>query len=184
MNFCSACGAPLQLSTPPGDDRPRHVCPACNTVHYQNPRIITGTLPVYRDRVLLCKRAIEPRRGYWTLPAGFLEMGESLAEGAIRETWEEARAEVDIEGLYAVYDIVSIGQVYVFFRAALRRPQWKPGAESAEVRLFAAAQVPWKRLAFPVVHVVLSQYWTDRERGEFPLHNQRIEESHWSLVQP
>lgn len=129
MNFCSACGASVDYIVPEDDTRERAVCSGCDTVHYQNPKVITGTLPVWGDRVLLCKRAIEPRRGYWTLPAGFLENGETAETGAARETMEEANAEVSQPTLYTVFSLPHISQVYMFFKAELIGPAYSSGSE-------------------------------------------------------
>jgi ADP-ribose pyrophosphatase YjhB (NUDIX family) len=173
MQFCSSCGARVTQRVPPGDDRVRHVCDGCGTVHYQNPRIVAGCLVLHGGQVLLCRRDIEPRRHYWTLPAGFLENGETIAAGARRETWEEARAEVSIDGLYTVFNVTHIAQVHVFFRATLPQAAFAAGPESSDVRLFAEHEIPWDALAFPVVERTLRHYFTDRRHGAFPL---RIED--------
>ncbi len=175
MNYCSQCGEAVVQAVPSGDDRERHVCPSCETVHYQNPRIITGCLPVYEDSVLLCRRSIEPRRGYWTLPAGFLENGESVEDGARRETLEEARAQVVLDQLYGVYDILHIAQVYMIYRAHLKAPEFGAGAESLETRLFREEEVPWDEMAFPVMRMVLEHFFEDRRRGHFSLKSARID---------
>lgn len=169
MNFCSNCGEHVQFVIPQGEDRERFVCRACNTIHYQNPRIIAGCLPVHREQVLLCRRAIEPRRGYWTLPAGFLELGETSSEGALRETWEEAQANVSLEGLYTVFNLPHISQVYLFFRARLLDLNYAAGTESLEVELFDEADIPWSELAFPVIRDTLRFYFQDRKRNRFPV---------------
>jgi len=169
MKFCNQCGEPLLLAVPAGDDRERHVCSSCAHVHYRNPRIITGCIPVHEDRVLLCRRAIEPRHGFWTLPAGFLEHGETIAEGAGRETLEEANARVDIHGLYAIYDVLHIGQVYMFHRATLADLDFSPGEESLATELFREQDIPWDELAFPVIGLVLKDFFADRGRGAYPL---------------
>lgn len=175
MNYCSHCGDALIQAIPSGDDRTRYVCPSCETVHYQNPRIITGCIPVYEDRVLLCRRSIEPRRGFWTLPAGFLENGESVAEGARRETLEEALAHVELDELYGVYDILHIAQVYMIYRGRLITPDFAPGDESLETALFREEEVPWEDMAFPVMRMVLEQFFADRRRGKFTLKSARID---------
>ena len=136
VKYCSSCGQSVGRRIPNGDNRERFVCDACGTIHYQNPKVVTGCLPVYGDRVLLCRRAIQPRAGLWTLPAGFLENGETSSDGAIRETLEEACANVSIEGLYAVFNLPHISQIYMFFRASLLDLDFKPGFESTDVRLF------------------------------------------------
>lgn len=169
MNFCPQCGQPVNLQVPPGDDRERHVCSGCGTVHYQNPKIVTGCLPVHEHRVLLCRRAIAPRAGLWTLPAGFLENGETTVEGAIRETWEEAYANVSIEGLYTVFNLPHISQIYMFFRASLNDLDFRPGTESTDVRLFEEHEIPWEELAFPVVRDTLAHYFSDRASGHYPV---------------
>lgn len=174
MKFCSACGGAINLAVPQGDDRERHICSSCNTIHYQNPRIITGTLPVHGQHVLLCKRAIEPRHGLWTLPAGFMENGETTEQGAVRETWEEARAKVSIRSLYTLFNLPQINQVYFFYLSELKEPTYGAGPESLEVELFTEANIPWDQLAFPVVRRTLERYFEDRQRDHFPLHSEDI----------
>lgn len=151
MNFCSACGQALVRRVPPGEDRLRDTCSACGLVHYQNPRVVVGSVATWEERVLLCRRAIEPRLGLWTLPAGYLELGESTEEGARREAWEEALARIEVTDLLALYDLRHIDQVQVFFRARLLDPQVAAGPESLEVGLFAWEGLPWDELAFPTV---------------------------------
>lgn len=171
MKFCSACGSPrVELRVPDGDNLPRFVCSACGVIHYQNPKIVVGCLPEWDDRVLLCRRAIEPRRDLWTLPAGFLENGETIAAGAIRETLEEANARVNIGSLYTVISITHISQIYMMFRARLLDLDFGPGPESLEVRLFAEDEIPWDRLAFRTIGRTLRNYFLDRRDGAFPLH--------------
>ena len=148
--------------------------PACGAIHYQNPRIITGCLPVYGDRVLLCKRAIEPRYGFWTIPAGFMENGESTEEGALRESWEEAYANLAISHLYALYDLPHINQVYFIYKAELKDTHFKPSAESLEVELFEESDIPWYQLAFRVVEKTLRHFFNDRKQGNFPLRQEVI----------
>lgn len=174
MNFCSHCGHAVEHRIPDGDSRLRHVCPQCATVHYQNPKIIAGCLPVWGDQVLLCRRAIEPRHGYWTLPAGFMENGETIAEGAARETWEEAEANVRDLQLYTVYNIPYISQVYMLHRAELVEGRFGVGVESLECRLFSEDEIPWDELAFPSVKKTLRHYFEDRRTGHFPLHVEDI----------
>lgn len=175
MNYCSHCGSDqLAFDVPAGDNRPRFCCRDCHTIHYQNPKLVVGTLPLWQDQILLCRRAIEPRRGYWTLPAGFFENGEALADGALRETWEEAGADITIDELYTIFSIPHINQVHVFFRAHLKAPNFEPGEESLEVALFDADKIPWQELSFPVVRRTLERYLEDRTRGEFPVHNEVI----------
>jgi ADP-ribose pyrophosphatase YjhB (NUDIX family) len=169
MKYCSSCGNSVARRVPNGDNRERFVCDACGTIHYQNPKIVTGCLPVYRDQVLLCRRAIAPRSGLWTLPAGFLENGETSTQGAIRETLEEACANVAIEGLYTVFNLPHISQVYMFFRAELLDLDFRPGWESTDVRLFHEHEIPWNDLAFPVIVDTLRHYFADRSSGVFPV---------------
>ena len=169
VNYCSACGKPVVRKVPPGDDRERFVCGHCGVIHYQNPKVVAGCLPICGDRVLLCQRGIEPRKGYWTLPAGFLEAGETIAAGAERETREEALAQVSIIGLYTVFNVPHISQVHMFFRATLDSGQFGVGAESLDARLVAEGDVPWDELAFPVVSRTLAHYFRDRGAGRFPV---------------
>ncbi len=170
MRYCSTCGSDqLAFEVPSGDSRPRHVCKACQIIHYQNPRVIAGCLVTYADKVLLCRRAIEPRRNFWTLPAGFLENGETLQEGAERETWEEAAAKVDIDELYGVFNLPHIHQIYVFYRGRLVNGEFGVGEESLETRLFAEHEIPWDELAFPTIHKTLKYYFADRQTNTFPV---------------
>ncbi len=169
MKFCPQCGAPVQLRVPEGDDRQRHICDGCGAIHYQNPKIVTGCLPIHEERVLLCRRAIAPRSGFWTLPAGFLENGETTTQGAIRETWEEAFANVSVEGLYTVFNLPHISQIYMFFRATLADLDFRPGTESLDVRLFEEREIPWDELAFPVIRDTLKHYFEDRRTGSYPV---------------
>ena len=174
MKFCSNCGATLTLMVPEGDNRERSVCTDCDTIHYVNPRIVTGCLPVWQDRVMLCRRAIEPRRGYWTLPAGFLENGETIAAGAARETAEEANARVRDLELYTVFSLPHISQAYMFFRAELADLDFSSGMETLEVELFREEQIPWEELAFPVIKESLEFYFEDRKTGAFPVRSREI----------
>lgn len=169
MNFCSNCGERLVEKVPALDDRPRHVCPECDIVHYQNPKIVTGCLPVWEDSVLLCKRAIEPRSGYWTVPAGFMELDETVEQGAIRETWEEARASVEIQAPYSMFNLPHVNQLYIIFRARLTELEFQPGPESEDVRLFAEEEIPWEDLAFNTVRQTLRFFFRDRPGGRFPM---------------
>lgn len=162
MNYCSHCGQPVEQRIPEGDNLPRHVCTVCHTIHYENPKIVAGCIAEWEDRILLCQRAIDPRHGLWTLPAGFMENRESTHEAALRETWEEARARVDIQSLFAVYSIPHISQVYMVFRGPLLEPSYSPGPESLAVELFRQADIPWDALAFPVMEKTLRQYVADR----------------------
>lgn len=170
MNFCSNCGASVVLRTPEGDNRERFVCDSCQTIHYQNPNIVAGCIPEWDGRILLCKRAIEPRYGLWTLPAGFMENGESTEQAAIRETHEEAGAIIEITDLYGLFSIPHISQVYLLYRGELLNGEYEPGVESLECRLFDEQDIPWDKLAFPVVKETLERYFADRKRSNgFPL---------------
>jgi ADP-ribose pyrophosphatase YjhB (NUDIX family) len=168
MKFCTHCGGALCLGVPGGDDRPRHICGDCGSVHYQNPKVIAGCIPVWRERILLCQRAIEPRLGYWTLPAGFMELGETLGEAARREAREEANVEVELEPLYVLFSLPHISQVYAFFRARMVEERFSAGEESLEVRLFREDQIPWDQISFATVHRSLKLFFEDRQRGGFP----------------
>ncbi len=170
MNFCSNCGASLSFSTPQGDDRPRYLCDSCGTIHYQNPLMVVGCIPEAGDKILLCRRAIEPCAGKWTLPAGYLENGETVSAGAARETYEEACARVEIIAPYAIYNISHVSQIYLMFRARLLDNDFKPGSESREVRLFSEEEIPWSEIAFTVITKTLRDYFQDRATGEFPFH--------------
>ncbi|MCF7203359.1 NUDIX hydrolase [Pseudomonas oligotrophica] len=174
MKYCSQCGASVASRIPPGDNRPRFVCDGCQTVHYQNPRIVAGCLATWEEQVLLCRRAIEPRRGFWTLPAGFMENGETLQQAAARETLEEACAVVRDLQLYTLFDLPHIDQVYLFFRAELASPAFAPGEESLEVRLFRQDDIPWSELAFPTVGRTLECFFADRALQAFPVRNETL----------
>ncbi len=175
MKFCSNCGAAVALKIPAGDTLSRHVCDACGIIHYQNPKMIVGCIAEWESRILLCRRAIEPRHGLWTVPAGFMENGETTAQGAARETLEEANARVEIGPLYAMYNIPHINQVYILFRARLLDLDFSAGTESLEVRLFDEAEVPWEQLAFATVRNTLTHYYADRKSGEYRFHLGTIE---------
>ena len=174
MKFCSACGAPVILKIPPGDNRERHVCLTCETVHYLNPKVVAGCILGWEDRILLCRRAIEPRYGLWTLPAGFMENGETTLEAAAREALEEANAVADNLVLYGIYNLKHISQVYVMFRGHLRQGYASPGDESLEIKLVTAREIPWSELAFPVVHETLERYLEERQNGQFKVHSADI----------
>jgi ADP-ribose pyrophosphatase YjhB (NUDIX family) len=165
MNFCSKCGAKVQLRVPAGDHLPRFVCEACGTIHYQNPRLVLGCVPEHEGRILLCRRAIEPRRGYWTVPAGFMENGETLQEAAARECYEEALARVEIGSLLSVVHVLHAEQVHVFFRAKMPRAEFGAGAESLEVALVTPAEIPWADIAFRSTDFTLRRYLEDRAAG-------------------
>ena len=170
IKFCRECGSAVEYRIPPDDNRERAVCPACSTVHYVNPVNVVGTLPVLGDRVLLCKRNIEPRKGFWTLPAGFMELGESADQGALRETIEEAGAHVEMQGLFSVLSVVRVGQVHLFYRARLLNDRFDPGPETIEARLYSEAEIPWDDLAFRTVRLTLEHFFADRRAGQFGLH--------------
>jgi ADP-ribose pyrophosphatase YjhB (NUDIX family) len=177
MKFCSNCGAPVALKVPAGDTLPRYVCDHCGTIHYQNPRMVVGCIPEWEDRVLLCRRAIEPRHGLWTVPAGYMENGETTFQGAIRETLEEANARVEIDSIYALYNIPHINQVYILFRARLLDLDVKPGAETLEVKLMKETEIPWDQIAFASVRNTLTRYYEDRRNGEYQFHMGTIEQA-------
>ncbi|AJX72080.1 NUDIX hydrolase [Burkholderia pseudomallei] len=170
MKFCSVCGHEVIARIPPGDNRERFVCDQCGTIHYQNPRNVVGTIPVWGDQVLLCRRAIEPRYGYWTLPAGFMEMGETTAEAAARETLEEAGARVEVQNLFTLLNVPHVHQVHLFYLARLVDPWFEAGEESLEVRLFDEADIPWDEIAFPTVSQTLRFFFADREAGDYGVH--------------
>jgi len=174
MNFCSHCGNKVILRIPAGDNRERHVCVHCESIHYQNPRIIAGCLPVHEDRVLLCKRAIEPRYGKWTLPAGFMENGETAEQAALRETVEEANARASIVSIYTLFSLPHISQVYMFYMAKLLDLDYSAGEESLEVELFTENDIPWNELSFPVVVQTLEHYFEDRKKGDYPVRSKNI----------
>ncbi len=172
MKYCNHCGGDLDWKIPDGDNLPRYICRTCSHIHYSNPRIIVGCLPVWREdgTVLLCRRSIEPRYGYWTLPSGFMENGETVEQGGLRETREEANAEVEIRNLHAVYSIPHISQVYMLFLADLKNLNFSAGPESLEVRLFAEDEIPWEDLAFSSVRFSLERYFDDVKTGRAGLH--------------
>ena len=174
--FCALCGHKVNHCIPADDSRMRAVCPACGHVHYENPKMVVGTLTTYEDQVLLCKRAIEPATGKWTLPAGFMECGESLAHGAWRETFEEACAQPRlIEPVYHIVDIPHIGQTHLFFRAQLDSPEFGAGDETLEARLFSPEDIPWDDLVFRSAHSVLRTWLADRATGHFPTRHVMLE---------
>lgn len=165
MKYCSHCGQPVARSVPAGDNRPRDVCGDCGTVHYVNPKLVVGCVPEHGGQILLCRRAIEPRLGFWTVPAGFMELGETLAEAALRETWEEALARVELGRLFSVVDVVDAGQVHVFFEGRLLQPEFGAGSETLEARLFRPEDIPWPDLAFPSIRIALEQYLENGRSG-------------------
>ena len=172
IKHCRACGTSVELRVPDdGDTRERAVCPACGTIHYVNPLLVVGTVPYLGDQVLLCKRAIEPRYGKWTLPAGFMELGETMAQGAARETAEEAGAEVEMGAFFSAMSIPRVGQVHVFYLARLLHDRFDPGHESLEARLFTERDLPWDELAFTTVRETLKRFFADRRLGQFGVHD-------------
>jgi ADP-ribose pyrophosphatase YjhB (NUDIX family) len=172
IKHCRNCGAAVVYRLPDdGDTRERAVCPACDTIHYENPLNVVGTVPYWGERVLLCKRNIEPRWGKWTLPAGFMELGESTAEGAARETVEEAGARIEMEDLFTVLSVPRVGQVHLFYRARLLSEQFDPGHETIEAQLFTEDEIPWDEIAFRTVRETLLCYFADRRAGRFDVHN-------------
>ena len=171
IKHCKWCGTAVAYRVPDdGDTRERAVCPSCHTIHYENPLNVVGTVPVWGDKVLLCKRNIEPRLGKWTLPAGFMELGETVAQGAARETVEEAGAQFEMQDLFSIMNVVRVGQVHFFFRAQLTSDQFDPGHETMEARLFAEHEVPWDEIAFRTVKETLQHYFEDAKRKQFDLH--------------
>lgn len=182
MKFCSECAHPVALAIPEGDNRARYVCTQCGTIHYQNPNMVVGSIPVWEQngklQVLLCKRAIEPRYGYWTLPAGFMENAETTAEAAIRETEEEAGANVELGPLFSLLNVAHVHQVHLFYLARLRDLNFAPGIESLEVQLFEQHEIPWDDLAFPTIRTTLELFFADRvkirEGGSYGFHSQDI----------
>lgn len=174
IKHCRECGQPVQYRLPDdGDTKPRAVCTVCHTVHYENPLNVVGTVPVWGDsgeQVLLCLRNIEPRKGKWTLPAGFMELGETTAEGALRETIEEAGAKVEMGELFTLMSVARVGQVHMYYRARLRSPEFDPGFETIEARLFTEDQIPWEEIAFHTVRKTLELYFADRRKGHFGMH--------------
>jgi ADP-ribose pyrophosphatase YjhB (NUDIX family) len=167
MKFCTQCGEEVHLKTPEDDNRERHVCKTCGEIHYFNPKNVVGTIPLWEDKILLCRRAIEPRKNYWTLPAGFLELHETTAEGAVRETLEETGANVHIKGLFTILNVPHIGQIHWFYIALMTSPDFSPfTSESTEVALFSEAEIPWDDLAFLTVKTCLRQLFADRSAGK------------------
>lgn len=182
MKYCSECAAPVSLQIPPDDTRERFVCTACGTIHYQNPKMVVGSIPVWQQngqlQVLLCRRAIEPRYGYWTLPAGFMENNETSSAAAIRETEEEAGANIELQSLFSILNVPHVHQVHLFYRARLLDLDYAAGTESLEVGLFTEAEIPWHEIAFPTVSETLRFFFSDLKRvaegAEFALHEHDI----------
>jgi ADP-ribose pyrophosphatase YjhB (NUDIX family) len=174
IRHCRACGAPTEYRTPADDNRERAVCTACETIHYENPLNVVGTVPEWDGRVLLCLRNIEPRRGFWTLPAGFMELGETSSEGALRETLEESGAEIALGPLFTVLDVPHVGQLHLYYRARMLSDRLDPGPETIEARLFEESEIPWDSLAFRTVRFTLERWFADRRRGQFETHTADI----------
>lgn len=171
IQHCQHCGAAVIYRIPDdGDTKARAICTACHSVHYENPLNVVGTVPYWEDKVLLCKRNIEPRKGKWTLPAGFMELNETVAEGAARETLEEAGAQFELEGFFTLLNVARVGQVHMFYRARLLSDIFDPGYETLEARLFAEDQIPWDEIAFRTVKETLERYFADRSKGHFSIH--------------
>ena len=175
MKYCSSCAHEVVRKIPEGEDRERDVCPSCGEIFYVNPKIIVGCIPMVGDQVLLCKRAIEPRYGKWTLPAGFMENGETSAGGAARETWEEAAAKAINLELYRIFDVPHISQVYLFYRCGIENDEFGVGPESLESALYSEDEIPWDELAFPTVRELLREFLEDRKTGQYPVRNTVIE---------
>ncbi len=175
MRYCSTCGNAVTLRVPGGDNRLRACCDQCGAIHYVNPRPVVGTIPVWGDEILLCRRAIEPRHGKWTLPAGFMEVGETTAGGAMRETLEEAGARIELGPIFSVIDVPHVEQVHIFFQARLLDLSFAPGEESLEVQLFREQSIPWSEIAFRTVASTLRHFFSDRARGSFGVHTEAIE---------
>jgi ADP-ribose pyrophosphatase YjhB (NUDIX family) len=176
MKFCSECGGTTETLIPEGDSRLRAVCSACKTIHYVNPKMVLGTIPAWGDQVLLCRRAIEPRYGLWTLPAGFMEVEESTANGAMRETMEEAGARIELGSLFSVFDIPHVNQVHLFYLAQLKDLEFAAGPESLEVKLFTEDEIPWNLIAFRTITATLKFYFHDRRQGVMSIHTGDIRE--------
>ena len=185
MKYCCYCSSELIYEIPDDDNRHRYICKSCDTIHYSNPKIVAGCIPVWEDQVLLCKRAIEPRLGYWTLPAGFMELGETSLEAGIRETLEEANARVKVEDLFAVFNLPHVNQVYMMFRSRLLDLEFSPGAESLKVQLYREDDIPWDELAFTTIRETLKFYFNDRSQGKFQLHTGDVikKESSYSFIE-
>ena len=164
-HFCSQCGAVTTLRIPDGDNLPRHCCDQCGAIHYSNPKFVLGTLPVWKDKVLLCRRAIEPRKGFWTLPAGFMENSETVMQAALRETEEEAGANIKLLELYTLISVPHISQVHGIYLAELLDLEFNPGVETLEVRLFSEHEIPWEDIAFRTVALTLRHFFADRSAG-------------------
>jgi ADP-ribose pyrophosphatase YjhB (NUDIX family) len=172
--YCRQCGQPTEMRVPAGDNLPRQCCDRCGFIQYDNPKLVLGTLPVWEDKVLLCKRAIEPRYGMWTLPAGFMENNETTAEAALRETDEEAGARIELLDLYTLISVPHISQIHGIYLARLLSPELKPGEETLEARLFDEDQIPWDDIAFRTIKLTLQHYFSDRKRNAYPFRSLEI----------
>lgn len=170
MKYCSDCGSTVSLRIPAGDSQTRHVCDHCGAIHYLNPKIVVGALAEWGDEILMCRRAIEPRLGFWTLPAGFMENGETTAQGALRETLEEACARIELGPMFSFINVPQISQVHIIYRARLLDLDFGPGEESMEVVLMKEEHIPWEDLAFRTIALTLRHYFEDRRRGVFGIH--------------
>ena len=171
MKFCSDCGNPLERKIPPGDHLPRYLCAACGTIHYRNPKVIVGCIPEWEDgRILMCKRAIEPRLGKWTFPAGFLELAETSGQGAAREAQEESQALIEIGELFVVINVPYVSQLYLIHRARMTAPHFGPTTESSEVVLMREDEIPWDQIAFPTIWHSLKFFFADRAAGQPGFH--------------
>lgn len=175
MKYCSDCGQTLEIQTPTGDTRERFVCQSCHKVHYQNPNVVAGVVAHSGEKVLLCRRGIEPQKGYWCLPAGFMENGESSDQAAAREAVEETYAKLEMQSLYAVFNLPHIDQVYMYYLAKLEDENIGAGRETIEAGLFAEDEIPWDQLAYPTIAAVLKQYFLDRKDNNFPLIHQLVD---------
>ncbi len=174
MKYCSTCRGPLALTIPVGDDRPRHVCSECGEIHYINPKLIAGCLPIWSGSILMCRRAIQPRKGYWTIPAGFMEMKETVCEAAMREAREEAGIEVELQAPYTMLSLPDYSQVHVYYLARMKTGDYCAGEESLEVRLFQQSEIPWDDIAFETVRQTLMYYFEDLKTGGFPFRHQAV----------
>tara|TARA_Y100000768_G_scaffold84593_1_gene60455 strand:- start:9961 stop:10512 length:552 start_codon:yes stop_codon:yes gene_type:complete len=175
QKYCSYCGATTSYKIPDGDNKERAVCDKCGTIFYENPKVVSGCILEWENKILLCKRATEPRSGYWTLPAGFLENNETIAEGALRETSEEANAESNDINLFFMCDLRHISQIYMMYRGTLVDGKYSPGPESEEVQLFSEFQIPWDHIAFTVIEKTLKLYFKDKKEGNFSIHFDTID---------
>ena len=174
MKYCANCGAKVVRRVPPGDTLPRWVCDQCGEIHYQNPKMVVGTIPEHEGRILLCRRAIEPRYGYWTLPAGFMENDESTSQAALRETQEEAGANIEMGAPFTLISVPRVNQVHLYYRARLRNLEFKPGEETLEVAMMQEGEIPWKEIAFRTVGMTLKHWFADRGQGAFRFHAEDI----------